>query len=521
MPASGKALHFVGPWDLHSDLRCVPKRPEDGPVVLVESVAKSRALPYHGQKLVLVLSAMHHFAAELRERGYEVRIVNAPTYVEGLRRVVNELRPSRLVAMKAREWGLHRALTNAATRQTLGVPIELHDDGGPGGHFLLSRSEFEAWAGARKHLRMADFYAWMRKKTGYLVKGGQPEGGKWSFDTENRKKPRGVEPPIPPFPALDDITATQVRRVRRWGNSWGDLEPFRWPVTRTAAVAGLDAFFAQRSDEFGPYQDAMLKGHPFMWHTLIAPAMNLSLLSPREVCERIVTEYERGTLGLASAEGLLRQILGWREFMRGVYWRRMPGLRTANHLGAERALPAFYWDSSQTKMACVAASVRQIEQTGYAHHIQRLMVLGNYALLAGISPRQLSHWFWATFVDAYEWVELPNVVGMATFGDPSFTTKPYAASGNYIQKMSDYCEGCAYRVKLRHGESACPFNALYWSFLLKHRELLGENPRMRQLYRVWDALPAPERTQVLESAARHLASLTPASHDWTFDDDAC
>jgi deoxyribodipyrimidine photolyase-related protein len=521
MSETGKSLYFVGPWDLHADLRCVPKRPEDGTVVMVESVAKRRALPYHGQKLVLVLSAMHHFAAELSERGYDVRLVNAPTYVQGLERVVGETKPSRVVAMKPREWGLHRALTDAATKHTLGVPFELHDDGGPGGHFLLSRAEFEAWAAERKQLRMADFYAWMRKRTGYLMNGTHPEGRKWSFDTENRKKPRGIEPPAPPFPELDEITATQIRRVKRWGNFWGELEPFRWSVTRAAALAGLDAFFAQRSDGFGPFQDAMLQNRPFMWHTLIAPAMNLSLLSPREVCERIVREYERGKLGLASAEGLLRQILGWREFMRGVYWRQMPGLRTANHLAAERALPDFYWDSSQTKMACLRACVSQIEQTGYAHHIQRLMILGNYALLAGISPRQLSHWFWATFVDAYEWVELPNVVGMATFGDPSFTTKPYAASGNYIQRMSNYCQGCAYQVKRRHGEDACPFNALYWSFMIKHRELLSENPRMRQSFRVWDALPIGERTQVLASAARHLESLVPASPDWKFDDDAC
>lgn len=521
MSLPSKPLYFVGPWDLNCELACVPRRPEDGSVALIESVAKSRALPYHGQKLVLVLSAMHHFAAELRERGYTVHLISAPSYVEGLQRLVVEQRSSRIVAMKPREWGLQSALGGATQTQSLGAPLELHDDGGAGGHFILTRQEFEEWAGARKQLRMADFYAWIRKKTGYLMKGSQPEGGKWSFDTENRKKPRGLVPPSPPPLPPDAITKAQIHRVRRWDNYWGDLEPFCWPVTRAAALAGVTGFFEERAEKFGPYQDAMLEGYPFMWHSLLAPALNLSLLSPREVCDRIVSEYERGRLSLASAEGLLRQILGWREFMRGVYWRRMPGLRTANHLGAERQLPSFYWDSSQTRMACVASSVKQVERTGYAHHIQRLMVLGNYALLSGVSPRQLSHWFWAAFVDAYEWVELPNVVGMATFGDPSFTTKPYAASGNYIQKMSNYCQRCPYDVKRRHGDDACPFNALYWSFMIRHRAALTDNPRLRQLYRVWDALPASEREQVLLSAERHLESMPPASHGWSFDDDGC
>lgn len=520
MNARGRPLYFVGPWDLNSELACVPRKPGDGVVVLIESVAKSQALPYHRQKLVLVLSAMHHFAAELRAQGHEVQVLSAPTYVAGLQRLTQQHNPSKVMAMAPREWGLQETLNRADREGRLGAPLELHDDGGPGGHFLLTRSEFADWAGSRKQLRMADFYAWMRKRTGYLMHGKGPLGGKWSFDTENRKKPRGEIPPAPPLPTSDRVTLTQLRRVKRWGYGWGDLHRFSWPVTRAAALEGLSAFFEQRARHFGPYQDAMLVGHPFMWHTLISPALNLSLLSPREVCERIVSEYERGRLELSSAEGLLRQVLGWREFMRGVYWRRMPGLRVANHLNAHRPLPAFYWDSSRTRMACVSQSVQQVEETGYAHHIQRLMVLGNYALLAGISPRELSHWFWAAFVDAYEWVELPNVVGMATFGDPGFTTKPYAASGSYIHKMSNYCEGCPYDVKQRHGAEACPFNALYWSFLDRHRAQLNQNPRLRVLYQTWDGWSAPERDAVLRSAQHHLDATAPATHSWAFEDDA-
>lgn len=508
--------YFVAPWDLHRELRCVPDSPADGSVLLVESVAKSRAMPYHRQKLVLVLSAMHHFARALEEDGYDVSVVNAPTYADGIRAHVERTGAAEIHAMRPREQGLERALEGA----DLGAPITLHDDGGEGGHFLLTRDEVLGWMRGRKQIRMHQFYAWMRKRTGYLMEDGKPLGGKYSFDSDNRQSATGVQPPELPTHPPDALTREVMERVSGWDGHWGEVEGFDWPVTREGALRELDDFFASRAEGFGPYQDAMLAGEPFLWHARISAAMNLSLISPREVCERVADEHASGHMPLASAEGLLRQILGWREFMRGIYLHRMPELRDANLLGADRPLPDFYWEPSRTEMRCVRQSAQQVRETGYAHHIQRLMVLGNFALLAGVEPLEISRWFWAGFVDAYEWVELPNVHGMAVFADPSFTTKPYAASASYVNKMSDYCSGCAYDHRRRTGEGACPFNSLFWRFLARHRERFEANPRMRMLYRTWDRWDDDERDAITEAADSFLGTLTPLDHGWSFDDDA-
>ena len=517
----GRPAYFVGPWDLNRDLACLPATPGDGTVVLVESRAKGSALPYHRQKLVLVLSALHHFADELAAAGHEVEIINAETYVEGLRVHVREHRSEKIVALAPREWGLYRSLAAADRSGELGAPLELHDDGGQGGHFLLTRDEFADWADGRKALRMHEFYAFMRKRSGWLMERGKPLGGRWSFDTKNRKFPRDEPVPDVPRHRPDALTRAQIERVAAWPGHWGDLsaETFGWPVTRRQALAELRDFFAHRADGFGPYQDAMLTDAPWLWHLRLSAALNLSLLHPQEVCERIVAEQAAGRMPLASAEGLLRQVLGWREFMRGIYWLKMPELRARNRLGAERALPAFFWDPSLTDMHCMQQCVGQVRATGYAHHIQRLMVLGNFALLAGIEPIEISHWFWAAFVDAYEWVELPNVHGMAVFADDSFTTKPYAASASYINKMSDYCAGCRYDPKRRTGDSACPFNALYWAFMHRHRGVLEDNPRLGVLYRTWDRWDDAQRTAILDQAEAFLGAMPAAEHEWTFSDD--
>ncbi|MEZ4446640.1 MAG: cryptochrome/photolyase family protein [Polyangiaceae bacterium] len=510
-----KPAYFVGPWDLNQTLACVPDDPAAGSVLLVESRAKSRAVPYHKKKLVLVLSAMHHFAEGLRERGYDVTLVNAASYLDGIAEHVTERQASRVVALRPREWGLDRRFAEAA--EALG--LELLDDGGPGGHFLLSRAEFADWASGRRLVRMADFYRFMRKRSGYLMQSGKPKGGKWSYDDDNRHHARGVTPPAIERHEPDALTRRIMERVATWKGYFGEVDGFDWPVTREQALADLDRFFEERAEGFGRYQDAMLVGEPYLFHSLVSPALNLSLLSPREICERIALEEDAGRIPLASAEGLLRQILGWREFIRGIYWHRMPALRSANLLDARRPLPDFFWHPERTTMTCLRESLGQVEQLGYGHHIQRLMVQGNFALLAGIDPLAISHWFWAAFVDAYEWVELPNVHGMAVYADDTFTTKPYAASGSYIHKMSDYCRRCPFDVKQRHGEKACPFNYLYWSFMQKHRERLAENPRLGMLYRTWDRFDEAERAAILASAEGFVAGLTP-SEGWSFDDDA-
>jgi deoxyribodipyrimidine photolyase-related protein len=515
-------LYFVGPWDLSRDLACVPDDPDAGRVLLVESLAKSRALPYHRKKLALVLSAMHHFAAELRADGYQAEVREAPSYAEGILAAVREHGATRVVAMQPREWGLAESLRELALPE--GVELSLEPDGGEGGHFLILCEAFAEWADAQKgpRLRADVFYRWMRRRTGWLMDGKKPLGGKWSYDAENRERvPQGARVPrLGAYPP-DAVTRAQMERVASWSGYWGDVDGFDWPVDRAGALVFLEEFVNERLQRFGNYEDAMVSGEPFLWHSCLSVVLNLSLLSPLEVCEAVVEAHAAGRVPLNSAEGVIRQVAGWREFVRGVYWRRMPDLRTANLLGADRPLPAFYWDSSRTELRCVQESLRAVETYGYAHHIQRLMVLGNFALLTGVRPLDVSHWFWAAFVDAYEWVELPNVHGMALYADDSFTTKPYAASGAYINRMSDYCKGCRYDVKQASGPEACPFNALFWNFMVRNRELLGQNPRLGMLLRGWDKRGAGTRQEILNSAAEFLATLEPADPTWTFDDDAC
>lgn len=511
---------FVGPWDLNRRLACVPDDPSAGTVVLVESVAKSTALPFHRQKLVLVLSAMRHFAAELRDDGFDVEVVRAPTYVEGVAAHVAARGSSEVHALLPREWGLLEALRRADADGALGAPLTLHDDGGPGGHFLLSRAEFEGWAEGRKTWRMDHFYQWMRKRTGVLLDpAGKPVGGRWSTDSDNRRTPPpGERPPDLPRFEPDPLTRAVMDEVKGWGIGWGRLEGFAWPVTRRDARRALDAFFAQRFARFGDYQDAMVTGAPFLWHACVSPALNLGLLHPQELIDGALRAWDGGA-PLNAVEGFIRQVLGWREFMRGMYWRRMPGLRAANRFDARRPLPRFYWEPDQTDMACVREAVTAVRDHGYAHHIQRLMVLGNLGLLVGVAPPAVSHWFWAAFVDAYEWVELPNVHGMALAADPTFTTKPYAASGSYIHKMSDHCRGCRYDPKARVGEHACPFNSLFWDFMARHRDELSTNPRVGMLYRSWDRWDDDQRQAIRARAGDLIASWGPLEAGWTFHDD--
>lgn len=516
-----RPAYFVAPWDLNRDLACVPDDPAAGTVVLVESVAKGSALPYHKHKLVLVLSAMQHFVAGLRAAGYTVDLINAPTYVDGICQHLRAHQSTELRAMRPREWGLAQALERADKDGAFGVPLWLHDDGGVGGHFLLPRDAFGDWARGRKQIRMDQFYRWMRKQTGWLMDDKRPVGGRWSFDSENRKPAKNARPPDPVGEAPDAITQAVMQRVAKWSGHWGSVDGFDWLVDRAGALRALDAFLDQRAHHFGDYQDAMLHGRPFMWHARLSAAMNLSLLHPREVIEAALDRYDRGLMPLNACEGFLRQILGWREFIRGAYWHLMPDLRTANLLGAHRPLPDFFWQPERTAMRCVRDSVQSVLTHGYAHHIQRLMVLGNFALLAGLAPLDVSHWFWAGFVDAYEWVELPNVHNMALFADDSLTTKPYAASASYINKMSDYCRACTYRHTQRTGADACPFNHLFWSFMDRHRERLSQNPRVAVLYRTWDRWDPAERDAIRAQSAAFLAGLTPVAHGWRFHDDQC
>ena len=338
---------------------------------------------------------------------------------------------------------------------------------------------------------METFYRAMRERTGLLMKDGAPEGGRWNFDADNRKPwPAGQMPPERLRFAPDAVTDEVLALVEhRFGNHFGTLDGFGWGVTRAEALASLDAFVTDCLPLFGDYQDAMVTGEPFLYHATLSPYLNCGLLTAREVCERVIAAYEAGQAPLNAVEGFVRQILGWREFVRGVYWLRMPDYAQSNALGAERALPRFYW-TADTKMNCLHNAIEDTRRQAYAHHINRLMITGNFALLAGIRPAEIEEWYLCVYADAYDWVELPNVHGMATFADGGLmASKPYAAGGAYIDRMSDYCKGCFYSPKVKSGPRACPFTLLYWSFLIRNEAILGRNVRLAMPYRSlakWD-----------------------------------
>jgi len=516
----------VLPWDLDPRLAAFPQAPADGQLLVLETRAKPAALPFHRQKLALVVSAVRHFVAEQRARGFVVAHRVADDYATGVRELAAWAQPRELHATEPREYAIDRRFRE--------LPITLHPDGGPGGHFLLSRAEFAAWTSERKTVRMEHFYPMMRRRFGLLVDaGGHPLGGNWSFDTENRRHARGVAAPDIPWIEPDEITREAMRFAARAGK-WGSLEPFGWPVTRSDALAWLDDFVRGRLAGFGPYEDAIRSDARFLFHSLLSPAMNLGLLHPLEVAEAAQQAYRARRIPLASAEGFIRQVIGWREFIRGMYWQLMPGLRHANQLGATLPLPAAFWEPERTELRCLRDALESVRDTGYTHHIERLMVICNYATLAGLDPRPVSHWFWAAFVDAYEWVELPNVVGMGMFGTDVFTTKPYVASAAYLQRMSGVpaagratpavrdeapCARCRFDPKQRTGPDACPYNAMYWDFLARHRERLSSNPRMRTLLTTLDVMKPDERRAIHATAEAHRATLAPAE-GYSFDDDA-
>lgn len=513
-------IAFVAPWECSRLVANIPRVPrEDVIILLLESVAKGASLPWHRQKLVLVLSAMQHFATSLERAGYRVALRRAATYADGLRDAAAEFGATRVVATEGREWDMVEELTRAAALLgERGVALRLREDRG----FLASREEFDTWADGRKEYRMEWFYRTVRKRHGILIEGdGSPTGGQWNFDTDNRKPwPKGRAAPAIWRVEPDDVTRDVMSRVSAWRGRWGDSESFALPVTRRDAKAWLERFVTERLPEFGPYEDALVFGAPDLLHSSLSSLINIGLLHPLEVVRRAERAYRDGLIPIASAEGFIRQILGWREYIRGMYWRLMPGLRSANALDATLPLPRWFWapdgeaydESGATGeacgMRCLADSIRQVRTHGRVHHIARLMVQCNFATLLGVEPAALSRWFWSAFTDAYEWVELPNVAGMGTWGDGgTLASKPYVASGAYVARMSDYCPSCRYDVKQRTGPSACPMNLLYWDFLARHRERFVSHPRMSMMIRHVDRMPDAELVQIRRQAAEFRASL--------------
>lgn len=479
-------------------------------VLMMEVTDETTYVPHHPKKIALILSAMRHFAADLEAEGVTVDYVrldqdgNNGSFTGELDRAVRRHRPERIVVTEPGEWRVEQDIK--AWEEAFGLPVDIRADD----RFLCSRAEFAAWAYGRKMFRMEHFYREMRKRTSVLMDGDAPVGGAWNFDEENRKPlPKTVA--VPPFDGVapDEITKEVLALVEeRFAENFGVLEGFRFPVTRAQALDLLDRFVERGLARFGDYQDAMASGEPFLFHSLISPALNIGLLRPREVIERVEAAWRDGAAPLNAAEGFIRQILGWREYVRGIYWHAMPNYAGTNALAADRPLPWFYW-SGETEMRCLAEVIGQTRREAYAHHIQRLMVTGCFALLIGADPAEVNEWYLAVYADAFEWVQLPNTHGMVLHADGGMLgSKPYAASGKYIDRMSDYCRDCRYDVKETESENACPFNALYWRFLDRNGDRLRDNRRMAMIYRTWDRFDADRQDAILSRADTFLESLS-------------
>ena len=476
-------------------------------VVMMEVMEEATYVPHHPRKIALIFSAMRHFAAELEARGIAVHYVtldapeNGGSFFAEVQRAAAELGAEEIIAT----WpGEYRVLADLRSWEAdLGLPVQIFEDD----RFLCPRADFERWAEGRKQLRMEFFYRDMRRRTGLLMDGDQPVGEQWNFDADNRRKmPAGETPPGALSFAPDTTTQAVLALVQaRFSGHFGSLEGFDFPVNREQALAGLADFIEHRLPAFGDFQDAMRQprgeaSDDSLYHSLLGTSLNLGLLGPMEVCEAAETAFATGRAPLNAVEGFIRQIIGWREFVRGIYWLTMPGYAERNTFEARRPLPEFFW-SGETDMACVRHAVEQTRDRAYAHHIQRLMVTGNLALIAGLDPAEVNRWYLAVYADAFEWVQLPNTHGMVLHADGGYLgSKPYAASGKYIDRMSDYCKGCRFNVKDSTGPDACPLNALYWHFLMENEERLASNPRMGLVYRSL-ARFNPERRAELKAKA--------------------
>ncbi len=501
-------------------------------VLMIEAASEAQEVWSHKARIALFLAAMRQFCNALHRAGvpYAYRALAADasepeqmlSFSQLLSQYLRQFSPKKLIVCEPGEWRMQLLIEGVCTE--LGVPLEWRMDT----HFMCSKQEFAAWAGtsksgaARKELRMEFFYREMRRKHGVLMQEAdatQPEGGQWNFDADNRAAfpktgPGQIEPPT--FFTPDRSTQEVLDLVAtRFAEHPGSLEHFVWPVTREQALEALARFIEARLPRFGAFQDAMWTQTPFGWHALLSTSLNLHLLDPREVIAAAQNAWAARGLELAGVEGFIRQILGWREFIRGVYWLDMPHLKTANFYGHTRPLPKWYW-TGETHMACMRETIGQTLKYGYAHHIQRLMVTGQFALLAGLSPQAVCDWYLAVYVDAVEWVELPNVAGMALFanampnGNGRFTSKPYIASGQYIKRQSNYCADCRYKPEQRTGAAACPVTTLFWAFLDTHEAALAANPRTAMMARNITRLSPPERELIRTQAQALLEGLDAA-----------
>lgn len=478
-------------------------------ILMVEAQAEAVSVRHHKKKIAFILAAMRAFAADLRARGIQVDYVtmddpgNRGSFGGELNRAIARHQPDALVMTQASELRVLEMQRQWAETLDLRVSL-LADD-----RFLCDEPQFRAWAAGRKSFVMEHFYRDMRRRTGLLMAGDQPVGGRWNFDHENRKPAKPDLFMLPPrhfAPSAQTQDVIELVRTR-FADHFGDLEPFWFATTAAEAELARDHFLAHHLPRFGETQDAMLEGQAFLNHAVLSLYLNIGLLEPLDLCRRAEQEWQAGRAPLAAVEGFIRQIIGWREYVRGIYWLHAPDYTEFNHLAAKRPLPALYW-TGQTKMACMRAAIGQTKREAYAHHIQRLMVTGNFALLAGLDPREVHEWYLSVYADAFEWVEVPNTIGMALYADGGImASKPYAASGAYIHKMSDYCARCAYDPAIKAGPKACPFNPLYWDFIGRNENKLGTNPRMGPVYATWRKMDPARRDEIKADSQRILNAL--------------
>jgi deoxyribodipyrimidine photolyase-related protein len=484
--------------------------PSNDTILMCEVWDEATYVKHHKKKIALIFSAMRHFAQELRSHGFRVEYVtldderNSGSFRQEAKRFIDKYQSDRIIVTEPSEYRVLKELRTWESELDISVDIR------PDDRYLCSPEAFAHWAKGRNQLRMEFFYREMRKQYSILMDGDNPVGNQWNFDTDNRKTPKGkIEIPKPTRFKPDAITSNVLQLVaERFPHHFGDLEPFSFAVTREQALVTLSQFIEQRLGSFGDFQDAMIEGEPWMYHSHISFYLNLGLLLPFECVKAAEDAYHQGKAPLNSVEGFVRQIIGWREYVRGIYWLKMPEYAEQNYFEADRPLPEFYW-TAETHMNCLRQCVLETKHNAYAHHIQRLMVLGNFALIAGIDPKQVNEWFLIVYADAFEWVELPNVSGMILFADGGYlASKPYASGGAYINKMSNYCKNCRYKVSEKSGANACPFNYLYWDFLARNRSKLISNHRLRMMYNSYDRMSDAKKIVIEAESAQFLLHLT-------------
>lgn len=477
-------------------------RDEKPLLIFIESAKKGNDLPYHKKKLIYLLSSMRHFALECAEDGFPVHYHSTDEhYDDGLNEILSKNEMLELTYMTPSEWDSRERLRKVKS----GFDDRVKEI--PNNFFLADAEQYkekvsDGWV-------MEYFYREMRRKTGYLMKGDQPEGGEWNYDEENRQKlPKDHQVPEIAETEVDEITQEVIDMVDNWfSDHFGKSENFTYAVTRRQALYRLNEFIDERLDEFGPYEDAMAQGKYDLFHSHLSLSMNNGLILPKEACDKAEEAYQKGKARLNSVEGFIRQIIGWREYVRIYYEAMMPDVRKVNHFGFTNTLPEMYW-TGETKMNCMSECLKPVIEDGYSHHIPRLMVLSNFSNLTETDPRELNRWFHLAYVDAYEWVVLPNVIGMSTFADGGvLASKPYVSSGNYINKMSDYCKHCEYKISKKTGEDACPFNYLYWNFIDKQRETFTQNGRANFMVNMFDKRDEEDKKAIRESSDKFIQEL--------------